>query len=116
MNKYKLLLLLTWVLVVNANGQTQLKKWYMASQEIDMQSTTLPSITPSGGSSIGPSNGIYDINGNLQFYISAGGVYDKKGTGIGSLYGNTYRMNDAVIVPYINNDKCNNKYYVFYLN
>ncbi|MCG9879813.1 MAG: T9SS type A sorting domain-containing protein [Bacteroidia bacterium] len=100
------------ILSLSANAQTQLKKWYINSYEYDMTNTTPTSIPLSNGQT-GAANGIYDINGDVQFYINGNTIYDRfNNPNITNLP--AFNIQEVSIVPFFNNDPCHNKYYVFY--
>ena len=100
---------------------TQLKRWYVGGNDINMASpsltsSTLPITNPSVNLN-GAANGIYDVNGNIQFYITAGQVFNKFGTSVGQLKVNNLNLFTTVsVVPFSDNDNCKNKYYIFYVS
>lgn len=93
-----------------------------------MQNSNNPTLittrTNSSGNVLnGPTNGIYDINGNLEFYIDNTGVIKYNGTGSSVSFYNTsvtggenidYENNDIIIVPFKSNCLTYRKYYVFW--
>ncbi len=81
-----------------------------------LTSSTLPITNPNINLN-GAGNGIYDVNGNIQFYITGGQVFNKFGTSIGQLKVNNLNLFTIVsVVPFSNNDNCKNKYYIFYVS
>jgi hypothetical protein len=92
---------------------TQAENWFLASHKFNFTSnaTQLPSFT-----GIGPTNGVYNENGDIAFYINNElGVYNKNGTSIGTMYQTSLCRNfEHAIIPLFGNDKCTNpKYFVF---
>ncbi len=124
MNKHKSLLLLAWVLVVNAYGQTQLKKWYCGSKAIDMQTTPVVSSSLTGTNN-GASNIITDDDGDVLFYCKNTGTVGNYKI---EIYGKNNNLltdfpisscdagqnTELPIVPVIENNPCQKRYYLFY--
>lgn len=109
------------LLVSSLNAQTQLKSWYLSGKEFNMQtapSTLTGTIGGSTSGSNGPQNGIYDETGAIQFYINGGIIYNKNHIMEGSIPTGSsnfgYDRTDFAIVPFANNNSCQNKYYLFY--
>lgn len=107
--------------ITNAFPQNQLKKWYLANQQIDMtQQAPLVSNIPN--STIIAANlgtGLYKSDNftNIpQFYIADGNIYDGTNNFIGNLPGFTPSYSPELpIIPFLGNDGCNqNKYYLLY--
>jgi len=106
-----------------ANGQSQLKHWYISPYEINVTSSS-PAVIPMLGTPPPArqiSNGIYDLNGDLLFYTTVDAsqnyleVYDRNNNLMGSV-GLFYQgvTSEISIVPAYGNDGCsNNKYYIF---
>ncbi|MES2560598.1 MAG: T9SS type A sorting domain-containing protein [Bacteroidota bacterium] len=127
MNKHKLLLLLAWMLAVNAIGQTQLQKWSLSGKNISF--STNSSITPTISdaplpSGFKPKNSIYDSKGRVLFYVGDWKIYDAFGKSIADLdpvispfqTPHQYDLNSEYpIVPCIETaNSCLKHYYVFY--
>ncbi len=115
------LLLLALLIVSNINAQTQLEKWYISGKEIDMTSSPAAIAATYGSSMIndnGPQNAMYDENGDLQFYVNGSRIFDKFDVIQGSISSSSinigYERAEFTIVPYLDNNSCRNKYYLFY--
>ncbi|MCU0359550.1 MAG: T9SS type A sorting domain-containing protein [Bacteroidia bacterium] len=101
---------------------SQMNKWAMPPKTFDVSSSpasinSLYTGAPSSGSYF-VSNGVYDLNGNLRFYVVDDYVFDATGSTISQLGthsngGNSYNRwgGEIVIVPMPG--ECD-KYYVFY--
>lgn len=122
-NSWKLLGLLLLLISSKAYSQNQLKKWYLGKYEVDLQSQTSPpfiSKTSPFGSSLRGSNGIYDLNGNLEFYVNDATIFDANGNIKGNLpnplaSGNLgYEKNEIAIVPFKSNCSYSRRYYLFF--
>ena len=101
-------------------AQAQMKYWTIPPKKIDV-SLAVPQITGLGGipqTVAQEANGIYDAGNNLMFYVSDVEIFNSAGGQIGLLnaHSGDPSLNEIAIVPFLNNDGCNNKkYYVFYL-
>jgi hypothetical protein len=105
---------------LNVNSQTQLKKWYFASTQVDM-TPTIPHISSIPNSSVSTVNygtGMYksdNLYGLPQFYISDGNVYDGKNNLFGTLSAYQPSISEIAIVPFDGNNGCGqDKYYIIY--
>ncbi len=102
---------------INAQN-TQMQHWYIGGENIDFTSPNLSTYNianlPNSTNKPGNSNGIYDENGNVIFYVDDGTLYNSNGTNIftfaytGSNYG---RVIECSIVPVPGNCQT---YYVIY--
>lgn len=128
MKKTSLLLLLAWVLVVDAYGQNQLNTWTVGLTDIKMsanpittapiKNSTLPLLQ-----NFNIRNSICDRNGDVIFYVGENKIVDRFGKLVSELedvqgqilIGNDYNP-EMAIVPCIesNSQECLKKYYVFY--
>lgn len=108
------------------HAQPQLPKWCLDRIILDMQApfsggstAPVPGI-PSTFYGVNASNAFFDEKpaSNLLFAVSHMQVYSASGNYLGELSGtNTNLMNgppEVAIVPFVNNDFCNNKFYIFY--
>lgn len=88
--------------------------WTVTPKKINVQTTsTSTSNLPGAPSSYAVSNGTYDQNGNLLFYIVDGTIFSAAGTIVGNLFMTATMGNEIVIVPKPNS--CRN-FYAIYLN
>jgi hypothetical protein len=128
MKKHHFLLLLAWVLTVNLNAQTQLKKWILGDNNsvFDM-SNPQPVLYGTLGAGNKPilKNSMHDNKGRLLFYVGDWKIYDGFGNvicDIDCIPGGTACHNADInpeypIVPCIeDNNSCRKRYYVFYTN
>lgn len=77
------LLLFNWYAL-----QAQMKKWILPPKFVDYANTSatlLPTNADYNGSTFGPSNALYDDNGNVSFFVVKSSVYDGNGVLIGEL-------------------------------
>ncbi len=126
MNNFKRIIGFLFIIVIiaiNVNAQNQLKRWYISGSEINMTSSPIAITKSIGGSTTGvngPQNGIYDEKGDVQFYINGGVIYNRNNVLEGSIPTYTknigYEKSDISIVPFMDNNACRSKYYVFYSN
>ncbi|MBK8473930.1 MAG: hypothetical protein IPL33_18150 [Sphingobacteriales bacterium] len=88
--------------------------WTVTPKKINVQTTsTSTSNLPGAPSSYAVSNGTYDQNGNLLFYIVDGTIFSAAGTIVGNLFMTATMGNEIVIVSKPNS--CRN-FYAIYLN
>ena len=131
MYKHKLVLLLAWVLVVNAYGQTQLKNWYHSAKRLNFQGLPAIASTQLTGTPFHVSNMMSDSNGEVAFYckIEGGSGYNTQRLEIYHRYNKTtpivsehvdgwtgWNQTELPIVPLIENNSCAKRFYVFYRN
>ncbi len=124
----KLKTLLPVILIIattNAMAQnTQMSKWFIAPKVVDMPLTGVVSVNPivpvygsaPPATATQVANGMYDQSGNLLFYIADNGIYDYNNNLMGTL--NPVNLGaEIAIVPFGNNDNsCQRKFNIFYLN
>jgi len=102
------------VLAASLRAQTtQSEYWFLGSYQFNFTSTAQQLPTHNGQ---GPTNGVYDENGDIVFYINGvNNIYNKNGIVIGQINASTlFRNFEHLIVPFFGNDKCSNpKYFVY---
>lgn len=96
---------------------TQMKHWYVGNKDVDFTNTSTgmysytTTTLPTTGRE-GATNGMYDISGNLIFFVEDGTVFDKTGANMGTFaYAGNENTNEITIVPFANS--CED-YYVIY--
>jgi hypothetical protein len=103
LKKITLLIVLYGILLSNLIAQTQQNYWVVPPNKIDFTGTPSSSFLPNTDSSTYlNSNGVFDENGNILFYVKDNSVYNSSGTSIGSLgdYGSYVDLQDEIaIVP-----------------
>ncbi len=118
-NKSKLLMLLV---LMNLALYSQMNNFVMPPFKFGVN-TSPTSISPlySGAPTSGQyfvSNGVYNLNGNLRFYVKDDYIYDPNGSAVGPLgsysgpYGNLIFLSGEIVILPVPGD-CN-KYYVLY--
>ncbi|MBO9703805.1 MAG: T9SS type A sorting domain-containing protein [Sporocytophaga sp.] len=102
--KITLLIVLCCILLSNLIAQTQQNYWVVPPNKIDFTGTPTSSSLPGSpsASTYLNSNGVFDENGNILFYLQDNSVYNSSGSTIGSLanYGSYVDLQDEIaIVP-----------------
>lgn len=113
-------IIITFLMSYNYSfGQTVEYSWILYPNIVDLNSTppvvaVLPNVTPPYDEYT-DSNGAFDDNGNLLFYLIDSDIYDNTSSYIGYLQGATsgytLPLRETNIVPVPNN---NNKFYIIY--
>lgn len=104
---------------INTSSQNNYKGWFTSNSLIDFSGTTpIKKVFGSTPDPVSALNSAYDSEGKLLFYISGNSIINKFNNIIGNLTAplgfSIAQVDEISIVPFPNNNGCQNKFYVLY--